>query len=414
MLGLRDGGADEARVGHIRLVQALTGAGVVLVLVAAALPGARAAAPSTIDSPDPNTTVSAHGEVSAAATVRKDPGDATPVALVLADPRTSSDSCHSRELAATTSGGTTQLTGKLDTEDAYPASCGGFAGIAAFNGTWTLTLTGDPGNASRTFVLKVPPKAPAHLAVRLLGPSSVRATWDASAEPDVDAYTVTVDDGPPAQRSVANVCANSSCEVDLPISGYGSHSVTVGALRWTSYSDHTHLAAVTSSASFTSASPQPSPVPAPTSDGAARTTSAAKSSPTRADRTYVFTPGSTLGPLDRKGFAQAFRNFAPVAAAGALPTRGARGSGSPAPGSEPAVDPNKPTEDGTYGTLSGYPGTRTQTEQAVRRIDVPLSSVAEAIGVTPQTFWNSMAGGALFVLGFGHLRFWLRRRPTWE
>lgn len=101
----------------------------------------------------------------------------------------------------------------------------------ARNGTWTVQLTGGATD-SRTFELRIPPRAPDGVRAEATGPRTVVVTWPRGAEPDLVGYTVLSGDGSrlPAGDSA---CDAGTCRstVTYAADGPSTDSVVVRAER---------------------------------------------------------------------------------------------------------------------------------------------------------------------------------------
>lgn len=114
----------------------------------------------------------------------------------------------------------------------YPgAACAGRQ--PARNGTWAVQLTGGSSD-SRTFVLRVAPRAPAEVRAEATGPREVVVTWRRGAEPDLRGYDV-VDGSGRVLAPGDTACPGGTCRtvVTYDADGPSTDVVAVRALRAT-------------------------------------------------------------------------------------------------------------------------------------------------------------------------------------
>ncbi|MBK5305505.1 MAG: hypothetical protein JJD92_02325 [Frankiaceae bacterium] len=312
------------------------------------------------------------------------------------------------------------------------------SGLVAVNGDWTLRLAGGATD-SRTFSLRVPPRAPQTLSAQADGYRAVVLTWPKGVEPDLAGYSVYAD-GDKAQDISVDSCSGSSCSttVTYAADGTGQHTYSVVAHRKVSPSSSDTIDSGQSpQASATlDAPPPPPPSPAPDAGGETSTggatgqdTSTGGSTSGSSTTTGGSTSGSggstssggstgsgtsTGGSTDstgsaaigtskapatlasRRAFALTFKAFAPKLGIPKLP---------PLPAA-PAV---APLPDGTYEQTLGYGEQEVVTSE---KAGAPRAAARRVTGVVTGAldsaqFARFVAGALVLFLLAAHARRWL-------
>ncbi|GAC1442935.1 MAG: hypothetical protein NVSMB55_15000 [Mycobacteriales bacterium] len=312
----------------------------------------------------------------------------------------------------------------------FPSPCSGRAEAA--NGVWTVTLVSSGKTVdTRTFALRIPPRAPAGLTARADGYRAVNLTWAKGVEPDLTGWTLYADGGP-TQSIGTGACSGTSCATTVTYAqdGSGSHTYSLVAHRSVAPGSSDVVDSPQSSQAAATLQapppPPPSPTPAgsggsspsgggsgtgggggstgapaggPSSNGSGGGSTAAGSSRGGTTGQHPAAIGTGTSPAtvaSRRAFALSFQAFAPKLGIPKLP---------PLPSTaQPAV---APLPDGTYQQTLGYKDvvktTRVDAPQAaVRRV---TSIVGSALDSTQ--LLRSMAGALVFLLLAAHLRRWL-------
>ncbi len=326
-------------------------------------------------------------------------------------------------------------------------SCSGSAPAA--NGSWTITLRGGASD-SRSFVLRIPPAAPANLSAAGQGFRAATVTWRRGAEPDLTGY-VLYDNGAVAQEVGLSACNGSSCSTTVTYDrdGTGAHAYSLIAKRLAAAGSSATLSSARSSeASVTLGSPPPPPPPSPTSSptptagsggaggatpspgggttggsgtpsggtagGAGSGPSAGGSSGSgsssggssggaSSDNKGIGT-GTSSTPAtaiaQRRAFGLSFSAFGPKLGIPKLP---------PLPATQPAVA--APLPDGSFEPTLGY--TDVTTQEKVSAPEAAVRRVGDAVGlaVDSERLVTSLAGALILLVLAGHLRVWLGK-PT--
>jgi hypothetical protein len=298
---------------------------------------------------------------------------------------------------------------------------------------------------SRTFTLRIAPRAPSGLSARPDGYRAVVLGWTKGDEPDLTGWTLYAD-GSQAGSLGPDACSGASCSTTVTYSqdGTGQHTYSLVAHRRTAPgSSDTVDSPQSSQASATLDAPPPppppSPDPAPSDNGSGGTsggstggstgdstggstgdssggatssgstasgsggstsnsTSGSTSSTGGAKPGSTSAIGSSKAPVtlaQRRAFALTFKAFAPKLGIPKLP---------PLPAAQPAV---APLPDGTYEKTLGYKDV-VKTEKvpgpqaAVRHV---TGAVGSALDSTQ--FLKSIAGALILLLAAAHLRRWL-------
>jgi hypothetical protein len=424
------------QVGVLALAAPLSGAALLL----AAAP---ALAATGITSPGDGTPYDSDANVHIAAAV--DRGSSSTVDLRLKSPTASSAQTVATGSTSLTAGASLSYDFDTATCASFPASCSGRA--EAPNGTWTITLvSGGKAVDTRTFVLRIPPRAPSGFSASASGYRAVDLTWTKGVEPDLTGWTLYAD-GSRAQDIGTDACSNSSCAATITYAqdGTGSHTYSLVAHRSVAPGSSDTLDSPQSQQATATldAPPPPPPSPAPSSNGSGSTSSSTggtssgstgATSPSSTGSTGGSTGSSSTGgstgssssasgssstggssssskggsssaiatssaPVtvdSRKAFALSFQAFAPKLGIPKLP---------PLPATiTPAV---APLPDGTYQKTLGYKDvvktTRIDSPQAAaRRVTSVVGSALDS-----SQLLRSIAGALVLLLAAAHLRRWL-------
>lgn len=173
---------------------------------------------STIDSPAPGPYTSTT-TLTLAGTVRRSPVATDSVSLNLTDPTGAAQTVATR-----TDNGSLSVAWRSDC--AYDlAGCGQSGTVRpARNGTWTLSMVGDPGDSPpppRTFVMTIPPSTPEQVSATPT-PGAVQVAWQNGGEPDLTGADILADG---KVATTAPACSgHCSASVSLPA---GKHSLAV-------------------------------------------------------------------------------------------------------------------------------------------------------------------------------------------
>jgi hypothetical protein len=187
-------------VGALALIVPLSGAGLLL-------SAGSAYAATGITAPGEGVDFTSDTTVHLTATVDKNTGAAE---LHLKSPAPGS-TAETVDSASTSLASGASLAYDFDTATcaSFPRACSGRAEAA--NGVWTVSLISNGKSAdSRTFTLRIPPRAPSNLAAKADGYRAVNLTWVKGVEPDLTGWTLYADGGP-AQDIGTDACSGSSC-----------------------------------------------------------------------------------------------------------------------------------------------------------------------------------------------------------
>jgi uncharacterized membrane protein YgcG len=304
------------------------------------------------------------------------------------------------------------------------------SGLVAVNGSWTLRLAGGATD-SRTFTLRVPPRAPRSLTAQADGYRAVVLTWPKGDEPDLTGWTVYADSNP-AQDIGLDACGGASCSTTVTYSadGTGQHEYSLVAHRRVAPSSSDTIDSGQSppaTATLDSPPPPPSSAPAdngdpttggdpstgPSTGGSASTsagsTGSGSSGTAGSTGSGTSKGGSTGGNgspaigtgkapatvASRRAFALTFKAFAPKLGIPKLP---------PLPAA-PAV---APLPDGTYDKTLGYKDVVTS-----EKVSAPQAAARKVSGVVSgaldsDQFARFMAGALVLFLLAAHARRWAR------
>ncbi len=106
------------------------------------------------------------------------------------------------------------------------------AGTPALNGTWTVTLSGG-GEDTRTFVLRIPPRAPELKDAEVATARDVVVTWAAGREPDLTGYSIVDGSGVEVAAAPLTDCEGGTCRhtVSYATDGPRDETVAVRSVR---------------------------------------------------------------------------------------------------------------------------------------------------------------------------------------
>lgn len=410
-------------LGVLALTVPLSGAGLLLC-------AAPAFAVTGITAPGDGVAYTSDTTVHIAATVDKNTGSAE----LQVKPPTATSSAQVVDSGSTslTSGASLGYDFDTATCASFPSACSGRAEAA--NGSWSVTLVSAGKTVdSRSFILRIPPRAPGSLTAKADGYRAVNVTWSKGVEPDLTGWTLYADGGP-TQDIAPDACSGTSCATTVTYAqdGTGSHTYSLVAHRSVAPgSTETVDSPQSSQASATLDAPPP-PSPAPASSGSGGTTGdstggtsststgASTSTGGTSGGTTGSSPGSTGGTstgasggttgttsaigtstapatvASRRAFALSFKAFAPKLGIPKLP---------PLPSTAaPAV---APLPDGTFEKTLGYKEVTRTT-----RVDSPQATARRVTNVVGSAldssqFVRSIAGALLLLLAAAHLRRWL-------
>jgi len=397
------------------------------------------AATGEITAPAGGTVVTTAAAVEARATVSYslvEPHDT--VSLWIADPVAAADP-HAAggcewQLQARTSAGDLGGTIALG---AYPASCdASLAGRPGRNGDWVVSLR-EAAHDSRTVMVRVPPRAPRDVRATAGNDGEAVVTWTANDEPDTYAYVVLEGATRVAGGAAESLCDGSGCRAVVSYPAGGEHTLQVVAARRAAPDAPASSDLRTGSAASTVVVPAPGPSGAagggnatgastPGSPGGAGAGPQGSRSPigaTAVGPSASVPPKAGGGRAGGPGFGQALSGKRGDALT-TLFDRATKG-GQPLPGLPPAgaraaqpvptagaAAPDEQGPDGTFRRTLDY-GALTQRQRLLRGRDVPLASVADALGISPPAFWRCLAASALLLLGAAHIRRWSRSDEAW-
>lgn len=416
-------------------------------VIVAATPAA-AAVSGSINSPTDGTNYPGYQKLGVDGTVNYSLGDHHGIATITATDPDSSGPAHTGcvfQVASSTYpdalvSNTTDVPGTIDLNAAYPESCPvAYKGKPAVNGKWQLTLANDSGTiANGSFTTAVPPAAPASVRVSSPAPLTVAVTWAPNPEVDTHAYAVLDAGGKVVSGPVdaAAACSTTTCTASFPVASAGSQGFSVRADRRLTpnspMADDLMTAsaatAVTVRAGSTAgeapAAGSSAGAPSPSSNSAGSKHAGTHGSASRRAPAHA-SPGSPGSSSKRSGgnktakskvsrdeaakISSRFRAIAAPAGIGKLP---------PLPKLDPTgavtdlpviAGDGEPTDQGTYKLSLGYAPQTKVVETHTTVPGAPLASVANAIGVSPSTLWQSLAGSMLLLLSAGHVRRWVRQ-----
>jgi hypothetical protein len=121
------------------------------------------------------------------------------------------------------------------------------------------------------------------------------------------------------------------------------------------------------------------------------------------------TLGHTVTGPQAVALSNGFQNFAAPAGIDKLPPLPLLNQSSGSGQTGASADDGEPTDQGTFKLSLGYaPQTTTSSTTSTT---TPLSSVADALGVSPMGLWRSVAGSLVLLLGAAHVRRFARSAP---
>lgn len=293
-------------------------------------------------------------------------------------------------------------------------SCPDYAGPCsgrepAPNGTYTvqvvqtgLLLSGGVDDR-QTFTLRVPPRRPSAVSIRVEDADSVRIRWDRGAEPDITGYVVVDASGSKVQRvSAAEGCDDGSCAtvVQVPASRKGERvAYTVRARRSVEPGSD---ATVASAPSDQVAVAVPPASPSPTSRIMGEAADAAAEATSEAEPSAAARPDGAQATLP---------HVEPLAAHSRLPlleiTALRNGEFRQGPGYPLPLLPSPTPRAGGQADALSAPALDSGQDTA------PPRSMTSAIGMAPSEWWKTVALGLVLLLVAAHLGAWTwRTRPV--